>query len=603
MISAAEATLSAGRERDLRSVLALLRSAETILVTVVGPPGIGKTRLAAEVAAALGSEFVDRVAYVDVGSTPAPDLVLPAIARGFDVTGEASRDTIAAAVAGRQFLLVLDDVNSGAATAVAEIVPLLGRGRLLATSEAPLGLDGECVHFLPLLDDRRFGGLPLVAELAAALPAALGATEPTSVSEVLDLAYGALEPWLQTCFAWLSVFAGGWTREAAEAVCGNGAAEALTTLEGRRLIGSRPETGRFAMHPAIRAYAVEQLERLGEAEAAKRSLAEWIIDRTEVGRREVRAGNAPPREWRAGLEAEANNLRAALVWADANAHDLLIRMVIGASWFYRSTSQSEAKLWLERALVVCPSGEPELRADLLEGAAVNAADRGDGRSADLLAGELLAVRRQFGDSERLTKALVVSGNTAASVHDYARAIPLYAEARELGQRIGDVWALCFSTFNLADTYLAQGEIEPAQPLFEEALQLFTEAGKPAMAAVTRAMLGYIAGTRGDLARAQGLFRETVTASQKGATRTELVLGLEGLAWLAFERGELDRAARLLGAAERIRHLAGIQVQDAERPFRERVVTAVEAGGPGLALARTQGQALQDAAAAAYAFGD
>ena len=591
-----------GRERDLASVAALLRSADAHLVTLVGPPGIGKTRLTEEIASAVGAEFAEGVVYVDVGATPAPDLVLSAIARGLGVTGEAVRDTIAAAVRGRELLLIVDDVSSAAAPAVSAVLPLFERGRVLATSEEPLRIAGERVHQLQLVDDGRFGGLPLVGEVAGALPAGLQAREPRSIAEVLDLAYGALEPRQQRCFARLSVFAGGWTTESAEAVCYGPVADVLTALKSRRLVGSTPETGRFTMHPAIRAYAAEQLKRLGEAEAANRSLAEWVLARTEVGRLEGRAG-APTRAWRAGLEAEANNLRAALVWARASDPELLARIVTGAWWFYRNSSQSEGKLWLERALAAPMAEEPELRGDLLEGAAVITWEMGDARSADVLAQELLAIERLVNNPERLRKALVLSGNTAAGVRDYARAIPLYEEARDLARAADDAWALCYSTYNLGDTYFVQGDVARAKSLYEEALQLFTDAAQPLMVATTRGMLGYVAVSMGDLARAQRLFRDAVMASRRAATRTELVLGLEGLAWLAADRRELDRAARLLGAAERIREVAGVQVQDAEAPFRDCVITVVEAGGPALAAARAAGYALENAEAAAYALGD
>lgn len=349
------ATPLVGRVRELAEVTALL-GGETRLLTLTGPGGVGKTRLAT--AAAADAEcFPDGKVWIDLQALRDPELVAPAIAQALGGQGE-----VGALIGERQMLLCLDNLEQLLPAIAPELGRLLETARhvsLIATSREPLRLSGE--HEYPLgplreadaaalffqraravrpdFDEtdevgaicRRLDGLPLALELAAARVKLLtpemilgrlehrlqlltgGARDAPERHQTLratiDWSYELLNEEERGSFARLSVFAGGFTLEAAEEVCET-ELDTLASLLDKSLI--RAEGGRFSMLEAIREYAIDCMEASGEARALRDAHAAWCLRLAEAASSALRDDEAPT--WFKALAREHDNFRAALAW-------------------------------------------------------------------------------------------------------------------------------------------------------------------------------------------------------------------------------------------------------------------------------------------------
>jgi tetratricopeptide (TPR) repeat protein len=338
--------------------------------------------------------------------------------------------------------------------------------------------------------------------------------------------------------------------------------------------------------------------QVGEAEQEYRRVC-LLLEKTEQLRLCSLAHEPPDPELEAAIEDSAKDLRKALVWAEANDPDILVQLVRGAWFYYRTASREEARLWLQRAITAAAEADATTRGDLLVGLATVTWDEGEYEEADALAQQALSLRAGA-DAGRRADALILAGNAACGIRDHERAVRLLGEAHSLALETRNDWALRFALFNLGDTHYVRGDLAAAQRFLEDALRHHAASRKTAMAALTRALLGHIAARRGDDGRAEELLRQTISSVINGdADSLDLTYGLEGLAWVATNRGDLERAARLIGAADRIRTAEDIPVQDSERVARDAVESAL-AGSGSFVVARDEGYKLDEHAAATYA---
>jgi predicted ATPase/DNA-binding SARP family transcriptional activator len=384
----APATPLIGRAGELAAVAELLRAGARV-ITLTGPGGMGKTRLALE-AAAHADAFVDLARATEAAE------VAPAVALALGV----APDELGAQL--RDRLLILDNLEqiTGAAGAVGALVTSAPGLTVLATSRRALGLAGE--HELPVgplaLSDavalfvqrasaraapggdaavvaeicRRLDRLPLAIELAARWSrvlapvqllarlehrldmAAQGAEDrparQRTLRATIDWSHRLLEPAEQRLLAWLAVFAGGWTLEAAEAVCPDPATlERLGALVDRSLVAVDAAAGRFALLETIREYALERLAEGGEEAPARAAHAGWCLALAEAAHPEL-VGRDQDR-WYERLDAEHANLREALAWSLEHEHELALELA-GALWrFWQQRGHlAEGREWLSRAL-------------------------------------------------------------------------------------------------------------------------------------------------------------------------------------------------------------------------------------------------------------
>ena len=584
-----QATPLIGRERELTAAVVLLR--EHRLMTLVGPPGTGKTRLALQLAAEVADEF-EHVWWVALQHIRDPDLVEPTIAQ---IVG--ARSDLAGYLRDRRALILLDNVEQviSCAPRLAELVAGSSNLKLLATSREPLHLTLEQQYPVPPLPERdaltlfserasavrpgfaangavaeicrRLDGLPLAIELAAArvkvltpeaLLARLEQRLPLLTGGASDLperqrtlratiawSYDLLDLHEQKLLAQLSVFSG-WTLDAAEAGC-DCDLETLSSLVDKSLV--REQDGRFSMLETIREYARERLEESDEAEDLRRRHLEHYLALAERSAREL---EGPAQTvWLPQLEEEHDNFRAAEVWArESESLEFASRLAI-ALWVFRFIRGHihEARTALESA-VDATAELPTLRMNALEGIAFLAPRQGDFARTRVAARSALALSRELGDVQtegRCLRAL----SYAVGVEDDRAAVSLLEQAAVLSRQAGDDWNLSIVTNNLGSVALDAGAFDRASALFDEAGRLAQKRGDARTSSLVLVNVGEAAYGAGRLEEAAAAAAEGVRVACDLGYAENISAGFELLAAIAASHGQLRRAARLLGASERL----------------------------------------------------
>ena len=501
-----------GRAREVGELRELLARDEVRIVTLTGPGGVGKTRLALRVAEELAGVLADGVVFVELAQVRDPELVVSAVARTLEVReagGHDLEDGLVATLAGRELLLVLDNLEHllAAAPRLAYLMQACPGLKLLVTSRELLRIAGEQVFPvspLPLpereparmedlaaaavvrllveraqamrpdfaLDDgnaaaiaeicRRVDGLPLGIELAAArlrhlsvvsllahldrrLPVLTdGPRDPPArlrtMSDAIAWSYDLLTPDEQTCFRRLSVFVGGFTLAAAEAVASRGVEESSSrdgersSSTARLTDSSTPldrvaslvdksllrleaagEETRYGMLETVREFGREQLAAAGEESTVHQRHAEWYLAFAEdAGPRAKQPGAAA---WIGLLESEHPNLRAALGWLAERRDGPRLMRLAGSLWpFWQEHAYlGEGHRWLELALDLGREAPAADRLQALTGAGTLAWYQTRVELARHWHGQALALAREVGD--RATEAFA---HCNLSAQDQAR---------------------------------------------------------------------------------------------------------------------------------------------------------------------------------------
>ena len=554
-----------GRRRELDDVKRLLRRDGVRMLTLTGPGGTGKTRLALQAAADLADEFDRSVYFVSLAPISDAELVLSAIAQTLGLQEEPGRTLMdgLAELAGEQpLLLVLDNLEQlvpRVAPLLASLLSRLGRMSVLATSRVRLNISGE--HELPvpplseseaveLFTDRaravrpgfdpdpavadicrRLDHLPLALELAAARAKVLSAVElvgrlerampvliggPTDRPErhrtlegAIDWSYQLLGTRERTLLARLSVFAGGFSLGAAETVAGaelDGVAALMDASLLQRWEIDRGEA-RLGMLQTIREYASDRLSAAGEQSQVSCAHALFYADFVERLDRQL---SGPEQGQRLEeIDREHDNLRNALLFSVSD-HDgkLALRLAAAMGWFwYIRGHVTEGRRFLAEALALAlePSA---LRAKALMRAGSLAEQQGDSEAAIVHYNECLDLRRAFGDDE----------GVAATVN------------------------------NLAIVYLGRDENDVARELFQESLDLSRKLGDEEGVASALCNLGLIARAVGDHARARPLLEESLAIARKLEHVWGCALVLQDLGVVLSELGELRGGLDALGEA-------------------------------------------------------
>ncbi len=714
-----------GREAEIAAVSARLLDPATRLLTLLGPGGVGKTRLALQVAEAAGQRFPDGVTFVGLAALVDPALVLPTTAQALgvrEVAGQTLGDTLATALGYKRLLLVLDNFEQvgAAAEAVQELLAAVPGLSVLATSRAALHIRGERVHeVVPLSVPRpplpppaalsryeavrlfiaragdvqpdftltdetapavaeicaRLDGLPLAIELAAARsrllsPEALlarlgerlrvatgGARDlpdrQRTLRAAIDWSYGLLEPVERTLFARLAVFAGGRSLEAVETVCDPAGELGIEVLDGvqslldksllRREDGPGREP-RLVLLETMQEYAREKLGASGEQGTLRDRHLAWCLALAEEAEPELRGPRQT--EWLDRLEAEHDNLRAALSWArQCGAAEAGLRLAgaLTVFWFIRGY-YGEGQGFLEGALAGGLGGSAATRAKALDAAAHLAYCRDDLGRAAAQSAESLALYRELGDRRGIASALRRAGVIAMGRGDYGRAEALFEESlalcRGLGDKLGianglsslaniaewpgepersaalfeqslalyrelgDKWGIAYCLAGLGAVRYLQGEYGRAAALFEEGLALCRELGFTEGVAGGLGCLGMLAYHQGDLGKATALLTESISLSREIGDWLPMTAALEALSWVVLARGEPRRATLIGGFVEALCEERSVPVVPLQRADHEGAVQAMREalGEEAFASARAEGRALLLAEAIALALG-
>ena len=677
-----------GRAAEMADVKGRLLDLAVRLLTLTGPGGTGKTRLAIQVAGDLAPCFEGGVSFVDLAPITEPGLVGPTVAHALGVSESSERPLVS--ILGEHLntrgptLLLMDNFEqvSDAAAIVRELLDASPGLTVLVTSRHALRIYGEQelpVSPLPLPEPgaapspaaliecpsvalfvqraaairpdftltarnaqvvvdicRQLDGLPLAIELAAARvkilpPAELhgrlerrlelltgGARDlperQQTLRRTITWSYDLLTPAEQKLFRRLSVFVGGCTFEAVEAVCNTREDLGMDVLQGvASLVDNsllvRPVSDdsapRFFMLETFREYARERLLQTVDADVTARAHAAYVLVLAEEA---PLALNPPEREpWLRTCDAEHDNIRAAFHYLIGSRNvEWALRLAAALFRFWEQREHvTEGRETLARVLAMSGAEEPTtLRARALYGASVLADVQGDLTTAEAYSHEACEIYRRFGDTRSVATTMSAMAWQAQHGGRCAEATALHAETVSLWRELGDATAVDLARFNMANAARAQGDITLARSVLDDLLA--SSEARQDLRAVASALnglgdlaavqadyrsarlyqhrslaafrqiddrwgiaqvltdvadvdlhTGNYAAANGALLEALGIFREL--GHQRGVARQ-----LERLSWCAGCQHRDEAAVKLASAAAAIRQRIGAPIKPSER---------------------------------------
>ena len=659
-----------GREQQVAEVVALLRRQDIQLLTLIGPGGTGKTRLALQAAAELLDEFTDGVFFVPLAPLAEARLISSAIASALGLREEGGQplaDRLRDFVAAKTVLLVPDNFEHlvEAAPAVWNLLGSAPRLKVLATSRMPLHLRAEHEYPVPPLglprrkppppldqltqfeavrlfigraqavkpdfavnNDNapavaeicwRLDGLPLAIELAAArvrllspqamlarldqrVPFLTGGARDAprrqrTLRDTIAWSYDLLQPEQQVLFRRLAVFVGGCTLEAAEAVTNPdreldvfGGMERLcehSLLRQDEGLGGEP---RLAMLETVREYGLERLVTSGEADPARDRHADHFATLGDDIEREFWSRPGP---LLATLEAEADNLRAALGWAAGHGKaetGLRLGIAFGMLALQRGMP-AEGRAWLRRVQALW-GGDPPLRARALTTLGWIALYQGDTEAATDAAE--LAVETAAGEPGILANALTLLGSADLERGPSEAAQRRFEEALALaeGNAGAEAWVPPI-LMNLGLLAAIQGDVGEARRWYEATLAALPAGEVTFIRPMVLGNLASIAWDEGDRSRAAVLQREALTLRRELWDVLVLANSLANGAEFAAAGGRPEAAARLLGAAAVLRRRGGVAIDPFNLDDPHALMARVREllGEPAFAAAWAEGESL------------
>ncbi len=625
-----------GRLAELELVLNQVRDPAVRLVVLTGPGGVGKTRLAQQVANHIRTEGDRHAWYVELAAVTDPALVVPTIAHALGIWDGAQAPVIERLVSlikEREALLVLDNFEHvvDAAPYLTDILTACPNLTILVTSRTVLHLTGEhTIALQPLSLDRgaapsdavslfverarevrasfaltddnradimaiceRLDGLPLAIELAAARTAHLsprallprlegrltslgGVTRDVparlrTMRDAIDWSYHLLDEPGQQLFVRLSVFVGGFSIEAAQAVGFDEGdrdddwlvIDRVASLVDQSLLEQMegPEgEPRFAMLETIRDYGLRHLAQSGELDEIRRRHAAWCLSFAQ----RIRSAFAYRDDagWRDQLDAELGNLRAALQWhASRDGVEALLELATALFplWYHLGRGR-EGTRWLTDGLSRTDGVDPKVVLRATRVAAELFAEQCNHDAADALAERAISLAREVGDTRALAESIYLTGKNAQLSGDVAAGRARIEEALALFEADGYEPGIAHTRTYLA--MLGDGEgahalddpeqLAAARQCWETELELFTRTGN--VPRITRAIhgLAYAAYRSGEYERALELSHDALRRRWAMGDIRVFPAEFEDIADVCNATGQFARAARLYGAASALR---------------------------------------------------
>ena len=623
-----------GREAELASLSARLRDPAVRMVTIVGPGGIGKTRLALQAAMGAPDAFPDGLWWVGLAALSRGEQALDALGQALGVRqkDEARAErALMARLKGRRALVLLDNAEHllpDLADVVARLLANSSRLAVLATSRERFRLSSEYVFTVPPLTAKdavtlvreraaaagvlvepspvveslctRLDELPLALQLAAAQlrifsPAQLleriGSrldlltgprdAEPRqrTLRATIEWSHDLLTGPEQALFRRLAVFVEGATVQAIESVC-EPEPGALDGLLDKSLLQRRTDAPepRFAMLESIRDFAAERLTAADEAQQLAARHAEYF--RVFANRMDAALRAGEPEEGPVSmLAADIGNLRAAVESGLDSGDSRLVREItgsLGTYWIVRGL-YTEARSWLDRALAL-DNAEDHARQRLLSAIGIIAYVQGDHMTAVAASDASASLAMQLAGETEAFELLQVHATAALTKGDLDAAETLLEAALDAALAADNGVGTSWSRLNLAFVANQAGRHDQAEDLLAENLPFVRARGQSRCEGYTLAGLAYTTVQ-------QGRLEDCAPDALLGARRA-LQVGDEPLAVYCLEifavaaaaRGDHDRAAAILAAGAAARHAMNAEPDSEEQAIREQVLKLLDQHG-------------------------
>lgn len=456
----------------------------------------------------------------------------------------------------------------------------------------------------------RLDGIPLAIELAAARVKALSVEKiaerlddrfrlltggsrtalprQQTLRSMIDWSHSLLSDSERVLFRRLSVFAGGWTLEAAEYVCPGDGLEigdildlSSSLVDKSLVVKDENQYGlRFHMLETIRQYANEDLEKNAEPDAFRRRHADYFANLAQEV--EQRHWSPDQLQWTGRLESERENLREALRWSAVRDRERAFLQLAGNLWRFWGMRGSivEGRLWLDQALKICEANidalEKQLIVYVLAGAGEIARYQNDFERALMLKYELLRICQQWGEEKWAAAILNDLAIMYADHEECERSLVLAQEALALRRKLGHPSGIAHALSGLFFAHMCLDEPQAAQNAIEEAIQISRDEQFQEGVALGLISLMFVAIHQERYADVERIWYEFLPLSQELADQDITASGIYVQGILAAAQRQVRKAARLFGIAEQIATLHGFHLEIPGRTRFENTIRSAKA---------------------------
>jgi predicted ATPase/DNA-binding XRE family transcriptional regulator len=633
-----------GREAEVVAVQQMLANPACNLLTLVGPGGIGKTRLALAVAQTIADlrvlildseeasplhqkskithpKFNDGLYFVSFAGVTSVEFMATTIAHTLDLSFAGAGDPqtqLLAHLREKDLLLVLDNMEhllAGVDLLVA-ILHAAPSVKLLVTSRERLDLQGEWVFDLQALAQpvsvtlfveraqrvqrtftltpanqaavericRLVGGMPLALELAANWVHALSCQEiageiersldfltvtqrnlparQRSVRATFDYSWQLLSEQERTVLRRLSVFRGGFQREAATAVA-QATLPVLANLVAKSLVRRNAE-GRYDLHELVRQFVEEHLGHdAAEEQQSRQAHAAYFLDLAEATA--VKLKGADQRNWISELEREEGNIEAALHWTLTDPHPsqtattgtddavglMGVRLVTALGSFWGATGQlSKGHYWLHQAMHKYHSIPEPLRAKLFHAFGLILGLQGDLHQAKPLLEQSVVLYQAIENQHGLAEVYAVLGRLYNRQGDYEKARQWLDQSLVYARSVNDRYQVAYALAQLVITFMGQQAYEQARQLAQEALSMARASGNLTIISQSLLISGELARALGDYAQAEVYYQEGILLAEELGHHSSLIALQLNLGHVVLRKGDISSARHYFGESLR-----------------------------------------------------